>query len=119
MYRAGFIALTMVLLSAGLAEAACSVSRWRFSFGSESAADMTTDGAPCRTTVSWTAGTTEIHGIRISSPPRNGTAQAGGSSVTYKPKAGFKGTDSFAFTITGRRLTTPGTATVRVSVSVH
>ena len=119
MQRAFVLAAAFVVSSTCLAEAACSVSRWTFRWGQESGASMTTDGAPCRTTISWTSGTTVIDGVAISARPRNGTASVAGNTVSYRPKAGYKGEDSFAFTISGKRLTTPGKATIRVSVSVR
>jgi Big-like domain-containing protein len=119
MHKGPYLAAVLVVSSTGLADAACAVSRWSFYWGQESTAAMTTDGAPCTTSIGRTAGTTEVQSIAISSRPRNGTASASGISVNYRPKAGFKGEDSFAFTITGRRLTTPEKATVRVSVSVR
>src|SRR5882724_9834694 len=86
MYRAIFVALPALTLWTGFADAACSVSRWTLTFGQESSAEMTTDGAPCQTTISWTRGTVEVHGARISSPARNGTASAAGNTVRYQPR---------------------------------
>ncbi len=39
--------------------------------------------------------------IAISTPPANGTATVSGRIVTYRPNAGYFGTDSFAFTAVG------------------
>jgi outer membrane protein OmpA-like peptidoglycan-associated protein len=49
------------------------------------------------------------------SAPANGTAAISGSNVIYTPRAGFSGTDSFAYTATDG--TCARTATVRVNVS--
>jgi hypothetical protein len=109
----------LVALWPDAAEAACRVDRWRFFFGSESNATMTTDGAPCRTQVRWTGAKSAVHAVAISSPPRNGRASASGNGVTYQPRAGFKGTDTFVFTITGEKSGAGTSATVRATVTVR
>ena len=104
---------------AGVPKAACSVVRWRFVWGTEGAVYMTTDGAICRTSVRRTSGTTEVHSVGIRTQPRNGTAGISGRSVTYRPRPQFKGEDSFAFTIAGRRHGEPVSAPMRVHVRVR
>ena len=112
-------ALLLLLGLAEPAEAACSVANWRFVWGVETVAQFTSDGSACRTTVEWTTGTTEVHSVRISSPPRNGTALTSGRAVSYRPKAGFKGEDTFVFAISGAQHGAASRATVRVSVTVR
>ena len=104
---------------AGVPKAACSVARWRFVWGTEGAVYMTTDGAICRTSVIRTSGTTEVHSIGITTQAKNGTAGASGRSVTYRPRPAFKGEDSFAFTIVGRRHGESASAPMRVHVTVR
>lgn len=111
-----------LLLLLGLAEsadAACSVARWRFVWGVETTAYMTSDGSACRTTVEWTTGTTEVHSVSIAAPPRNGTASTSGRAVSYRPRAGFKGEDTFVFAVNGATRGSASRATVRVSVTVR
>ncbi|HEY4142025.1 MAG TPA: Ig-like domain-containing protein [Pseudolabrys sp.] len=112
--------LTVLLCGfADLAEANCTVPRWRFIWDVETNGYMTTDGAPCRMRLVRVGRTGEIHSVKIASPPRNGAASASGHLVNYKPKAGFKGEDSFVFAIDGRRNGSPVHATVRVSVTAQ
>ena len=113
-------ALSLLLLGlVDSANAACSVVRWTFRWGVETNAYMQTDGTTCRTSVSWTGGTTEVHSVTVAAAPRNGSASIAGRGVTYRPKAGFKGEDTFAFAIVGRHNGQPARATVRVSVKVQ
>jgi len=118
-YRILVLGMLLLGFSGSTVEAACTVHRWSFYWDQESQAVMTTDGAPCRTSITWTGGTTEVQGVTISSPARNGTASASGNTVNYRPKPGFKGRDTFAFTISGRRGVTPSKAVVRVTVTVN
>ena len=51
--------------------------------------------------------------------PKHGTLSArAGGGVAYKTPAGYKGEDSFVFTVTGQMHTGNGTATIRISVNV-
>jgi hypothetical protein len=118
MLRAVILAF-LLLWPVSDADAACSVVRWRFVWGVETSAHMTTDGSQCRTSVSWATGTTEVHAINIAVAPRNGSASASGRGITYRPRAGFKGEDAFVFAIVGKRHGQPSRATVRVSVRVQ
>lgn len=54
--------------------------------------------------------------IAISTPPLNGTATVSGKSVTYTPKAGYFGGDTFSYTATGPGGTSmPAVVTIIVS----
>ncbi len=54
--------------------------------------------------------------IAISTPPANGTATVNGKSVTYTPKAGYFGSDTFSYTATGPGGTSmPAEVTITVS----
>ena len=113
-------ALALLLFGlTGSAEAACHVVRWRSVWGVETTAYMETDGAVCRTSVSRVWNTSEVHSVNIASPPRSGSASAAGRSVTYRPRPGFKGEDSFVFAIVGRKAGSPQRGTVRVNVTVR
>ena len=58
-----------------------------------------------------------VNSIAIATPPANGTiVSVTGNIVTYSPRAGFVGTDSFTFTATGPGGTsTPATVTLTVA----
>jgi hypothetical protein len=112
-------ALALLLVGfAGSANAACHVPQWRMVWDTEGAVYMETDGAACRTSISRVWNTSEIHSVTIASAPRNGTASAAGRGVTYRPRAGFKGADSFVFAVAGRKAGNPTRATMRVHVTV-
>lgn len=51
------------------------------------------------------------------STPANGTATIAGNAITYVPRAGFFGADSFTYTISDGALT--ATATVRITVAAQ
>jgi hypothetical protein len=93
--------------------------RFRFNFGSDTSTDMHVgSGKPCSVTLRAGARST-FSGVAISSPARNGTVRAGSSGATYQSRPGFKGADSFAFTISGSNANGPGKSTVQVSVTVE
>jgi hypothetical protein len=117
------LALATVFLTVlGLAEAsACSVVRWRFpTFGSNTGTDMqVSSGKPCPIRVR-TGGRSTFSSIKVSAPARNGTARSDGSSgIIYQSKPGYKGADSFAFTVTGTSPHGSGTSTIQVGVVVQ
>src|ERR1043165_8886291 len=114
--------LTVFVMILGLAEAsACSVARFRFpTFGSNTGTDMhVTSGKPCPIRVR-TGGRSTFSAVTVSAPARNGTARSDGSSgVVYQSKPGYKGADSFAFTVSGKGPSGSGTSTVQVGVVVQ
>ena len=115
------LALAVLLLtSAGVAEAsACNFVNFRFFFGTDSDTDMTVrSGQPCSMPLI-TGGRASYSGIVISRPARGGTARADSSGVTYQSRPGFKGPDSFAFTVSGTTPFRTGSTTVVVRVSVQ
>ena len=74
-------------------------------------------GQSCNLSLS-TSGT--IEAAQIAERPQNGQLRMRGlSSAVYTPKAGFRGTDEFAFTITGRNQNVSGTSTVRITANVN
>src|SRR5947199_9931836 len=93
---------TVLLLALGATEAsACNYVNFRFFFGTDSETDMTVrSGQPCSMPLI-TGGRASYSGIVISRPARGGTARADASGVTYQSKPGFKGADSFPFTLSG------------------
>ena len=64
-------------------------------------------------TLALTGGTADS--VAVASAPANGTAVASGTGITYRPEAGFSGTDTFSYTATNASGTS-APATVRVTV---
>jgi len=103
----------------GPAEAACTITPWRFIWDTQTDASMSSDGGPCRSSIIQVFRTGEVHSVKIAAGPRHGAASASGRTVNYRPRAGFKGEDSFVFAINGRRNGNPVQARVRVNVTVR
>ena len=111
-------ALTIWTLGCASAHAECAFVR--FLFGSDAATSMQVgSGQPCHIGVR--AGARSVfESVRVSSQASNGTVSPSGQSgVVYRSKPGFRGADSFAFTVTGRGPSSSGPATIRVSVTVQ
>ena len=115
-----FVLLAILLTSFGTADAsACSFVNFRFFFGSDSSTDMAArSGQPCSMPLI-TGGRASYSGIVISRPARSGTARADSSGVTYQSKPGYRGADSFAFTVSGTNPHVRGRTTVEVRVTVQ
>jgi hypothetical protein len=110
------IGATMLPLAA---QASCPSVHWTFKFGQETATTRETDGTPCFFWMTDVGGDDPIYGVEIAAPPKNGTALTSGRTmVVYKPKAGFKGEDSFVFELVGKLEGNPTSARVRVTVVV-
>lgn len=115
------LALAVLLLTgAGITQAsACNFVNFRFFFGTDSETDMTArSGERCSMPLI-TGGRASYSGIRISRPARGGAARADSSGVTYQSRPGFKGPDSFAFTVSGTTPFRTGSTTVEVRVLVQ
>ena len=115
------LALAVLLWAGvGMAEAsACNFVNFRFFFGTDSETDMVArSGERCSIPLI-TGGRASYSGFVISRPPRGGTARATSSGVTYQSKPGFKGPDSFAFTVSGTTPFRTGSTTVAVRVIVQ
>jgi len=115
------LALAVALLViAGIAEAsACNFVNFRFFFGTDSDTDMTArSGQPCSMPLV-TGGRASYSGIVISRQARAGRARADSSGVTYQSRSGYKGPDSFAFTVSGTNPHTTGSTTVEVRITVQ
>jgi hypothetical protein len=86
-----------------------------FGINSEGTIDMNA-GETCKMHLT-TSGTVE--NTKVSLRPKNGTlTMEGAGSASYKPKKGFKGTDEFAVTVTGRGPTSVGTSVLKVRANV-
>jgi hypothetical protein len=84
-------------------------------FNSEGSIDMNA-GESCNMALN-TSGT--IDSAKIAQRPKNGTLRlAGAGNAVYTPKAGFRGTDEFAVTVSGRGINNSGTSTVKIRANV-
>ena len=99
---------------------ACS-ARFSFTFSQATVGTMAAvSGVPCAATADRTGGKTVIKSVKVTSPPKNGSASAGAAGVTYRSKPGFKGSDSFTFTIFGDGNAGQNTtATIQMNVTVQ
>ena len=112
--------LATIFLTVGVIEAsACNVVPFRFDFGSDNSTVMQV-GSGRRCSVILSAGPrSTFSGVAISAPARNGTVRAGSSGAGYQSKPGYKGADSFAFTLAGTGPSGSWKSTVQVSVTVQ
>ena len=120
MYRTIFVGLAVLMCSASAQAASCS-ARFSFIFSQATSGTMAAaSGAPCAATAERTGGKTVIKSVKVTVPPKNGTASPGSNGVTYRSKPGYKGSDSFTFTIFGDGNAGPNTtATIQMQVSVQ
>jgi hypothetical protein len=119
MLRLIFVAAVLWAASAVPSEAACVTTRYRFTWGNDATAGMqASSGQPCQLPLV-AGGRSIIQGVKVASPPSNGSVSFQGHSAVYRSKPGFKGSDSFAVAVTGRTDVVAGTSTVRVSVTVQ
>src|SRR5262245_10698137 len=123
--RSSRLAVTRLLIAAGLAVLACPdahaclVKEWRFIFGQQTTAQMSApSGAICQTVLDAPVTRGGVRSIRITAPPRNGTAAALGRGLTYRSNSGFLGRDAFSFALIGGGKGARRIATVRMSVAV-
>jgi Big-like domain-containing protein len=102
------------------AQAACYTSRFSFFPGMNTSAMMQAPSGKSCGAIVHAAGQSRFDSVRVTVPPANGTAVSRqGVGVTYRSKPGFKGQDSFTFTVTGRMRRGEGTATIRMNVTVN
>jgi Bacterial Ig domain len=111
--------VTLVSFGAAPALAECSVTRFSFYPGAEVSSNMTvSSGKSCGINLR-AAGESRFDSVSVSARPKHGTVSPrAGGGVTYRAAAGYKGEDSFVFTVTGQMHTGSGTATIRISVNV-
>ena len=121
MRRLALATAFLVVLGAADASAACGVTRFWFpAFGSNTSTEMqVTSGTPCPIPLR-TGGQSTFSAVTVSAPARNGTARSNGvSGVVYQSKPGYKGSDSFAFTVSGSGPGGSGKSTITVTVTVQ
>jgi hypothetical protein len=114
--------MACLVLTGGLASPAfaeCSVPHFSFFPGAVVESSMTvTSGRNCGVLV-FAAGQSRFDSVGISVRPKHGALSPRmGVGVTYRSAPGFKGEDSFVYTITGKMRTGSGTATVKIRISV-
>ena len=106
-----------VLVAHAVSAGECSGRGSRYTYGADAVGNYATrPGTECTVRVQ-SGGSLES--LVVSSKPSNGTAVAQGSAVSYKPKAGFTGTDEFVYTVTGEGMRGKGTSHVTVSMTVN
>jgi hypothetical protein len=114
-----FLVLFGVMTLPFAARASCPSVRWNVKFGQETTTSRETDGTPCFFWMTDVGGDDAIDSVAIATPPKNGIALTSGRTmVVYKPKAGFKGEDSFVFELIGKLEGSPASAKIRVTVMV-
>ena len=115
-----FVLAATFLTVVGVVEAsACSLAPFGVNFGWDTSTVLQVgSGKGCSVLLHAGARST-FSGIAISAPARNGTAHAGSSAVSYRSKPGYKGADTFAFTVTGADTRGSGKFTVQVGVTVQ
>lgn len=81
-------------------------------------AETSVGGAPCLNAIS--PGKEHITSINISSQPGNGTAtRTGELATTYRPRPGFKGSDTYSINICGESDTGSGCSVITYRVTVE
>jgi hypothetical protein len=117
MLKSGLAALVALATSPALAE--CSVPHGTMFPGVETSQTMrVTSGRNCGI-ILYAAGQSRFDAVGTAERPKHGTLSPRmGVGVTYRSAPGYRGEDSFVFTVTGRFSSGTGTARVRVHVSV-
>src|SRR5215831_16011129 len=112
---------TLFLSALGTADAsaACNATRFRFNLGAEQNTwtnMVVSSGKRC--SILLQAGSrSAFSSFSVSVLPRNGTARVdGGSRVVYQSRPGYKGEDSFSFTVSGTGAHGSGKTIIRVAV---
>lgn len=106
-------------LSAAPASAKCTGGYHSMQLGMTVETQMISDGGPCHNRV--LRSNDPIYGSLIVAAPKHGSlSSAGRISLIYRPQAGFKGDDHYAFKWVGKRDgVTPDAVTVNVTVTVR
>lgn len=109
-----------LMATAGTAAAACQVDRFGFGPGETSRTTMSVSSGQSCGVIVHAGPNSRFDSVAIAARPRNGSLESrSGVGVTYRSRAGYRGPDSFSFTITGRMARGTGTATIAVSVNVQ
>jgi hypothetical protein len=103
------------------AEAACNIPSWRFRWGPTPTAVVIniTEGSACGSTISLSSAE-KLSAVAIVAQGANGAVRTTGNRFEYRPKSGFKGSDSFAVELRGNDAWgQPVTNRLNVSVNVQ
>jgi hypothetical protein len=114
------LAIIAVLGAVTTADAGCLVPHFRFSLGYDTTANMVvTEGWRCSVALG-TGAWSSFESVTVSTPPGHGTVtRRGSTTVTYQPRRGFRGEDSFAIAVRGLAGGQAATSTIRMSVEVR
>jgi len=109
-----------LVAAAGTAAAECQVDRFSFGPGQTTETGMSVGSGQSCGVIVYAGARSRFDSVAIVARPRNGSlVPRSGVGVTYRSKPGYRGPDSFSFTITGQMTRGAGTATIRVSVNVR
>jgi hypothetical protein len=103
--------------------AGCHTEKFQFYFGFDVGTTMhVTSGAPCA--IKGSLGRkANVESIAVTEPAKHGVASYNGNigypRIVYRSSPGYKGSDTFAFSLTGKSMRRSGVATVHVSVDVE
>lgn len=116
-----WLATTVFLVAAaGTAAAECQVGRFGFAPAQTSETTMSVGSGQSCGVIVHAGPNSRFDSVAIAAQPRNGSlVSRSGVGFTYRSRPGYRGPDSFSFTITGRMARGTGTATIRVSVNVR
>jgi hypothetical protein len=116
---AAALATASVFVTVVPVEAACNTPSWRFRWGpAPTAVTMNiTEGSTCGQTISL-SGAQKLTGMAVVSNASSGTVRATSNRFEYRPRAGFKGADSFSVELRGTDQWGAAT-TNRLDVSVN
>jgi hypothetical protein len=115
------IAAVCLSLWSSAAQALCRMGAWQSVHGVLTQAQMhTSSGRVCTTGQGFRISSRNtFHGIKITTQPRNGEARASGHHVKYRSRPGYRGQDTFVFTVYGTQSGAPRVAPVQVNVVVE
>jgi hypothetical protein len=113
---AGVVAVSLM----GLSPASADSCAWsgRFTFGNAGTGSASVKGGQDCSFAVRTGGA--VKSVKIVTPAKNGTARAvNQSTFAYKPKAGFKGQDSFVIAVDGSGQKGSGISNVTMTITVQ
>jgi hypothetical protein len=110
----------LAMVCAGILGArGCRVTPIQLALGHETEVSIALPAnTPC--TIRVEPGSATLDGLRIEVPPERGTlTPRGRTGVVYRPRAGFKGSDAFDFSLRGGSPAAYETSTIRVRASIN
>jgi hypothetical protein len=114
------VSAVAILATAGGSDAACGVGQFSFFANQTTDVRMVADSGKSCGIIVRAGSHSRYDGVNVRVPPRHGTVSSrAGVGVTYRSRPGFKGEDTFVFSVTGQMWSGTGTATIRVAVTVN